>query len=97
MAEPGARRLMTDRPGATRSGFVRPSAAVGPWPEKPAMTSSPWPEVPLSSEAPTVMTSGSSPGLVTVPAPGPLLDDETVTTMPLSHARSTAALSGLRT
>ena len=50
MAEPGARRLMTDRPGATRSGLASPSAAVGPWPEKPAMTSSPRPAVPRSSD-----------------------------------------------
>src|SRR5437763_16535511 len=96
MADPGARSEMTDRPDATRSGLVRPSEEVGPAPEKPAMMSSPRPGVPLSSRAPTVTTSGSSPGLETVPAAGPLLADETGRTQPLSPARPTAALGAGR-
>src|SRR5207245_6209636 len=51
--ELGARRLMTERPEATRSGLARPFDAVGPWPEKPAITSSDRLAVPMSSTAPT--------------------------------------------
>src|SRR3954451_8475009 len=85
IVDPGARRETTDRPGAIRSGLAKPSP-VGPTPEKPGTVSSLRPVVPASSTAPTVITSGSSPGFVTVPTAGPRLPADTTTTMPASHA-----------
>src|ERR1700682_350578 len=68
--EPGARRLTTERPDATRSGLNAP-ALVGPTLLKLGIRSSAGVVVPLSSRAPTVMTRGSSPGEVMVPLLGP--------------------------
>ncbi len=51
--------------------------------------------VPWSSRAPTVMTSGSSPGLRMVPLKGPALPAEVTTVTPLRQAASTAMSSGL--
>jgi hypothetical protein len=46
--------------------------------------------VPRSSVAPTVITHGSSAGLVMVLGAGPLLLAATTTVMPAAQARSTA-------
>jgi hypothetical protein len=90
IALPGARSDTRWPPGATTSGLASPSAAVGPRLEKLGNWSSPRPRVPWSSIAPTVMTQGSSPGLEMVPALGPRLLAATTTTIPESHAFSTA-------
>src|SRR3954452_10452768 len=87
--EPGAASDTMCAPGATTSGFARPSAAVGPRPVKFDSTSSPRPLLPLSSIAPTVMTNGSSAGLLIVPAAGPRLEAATLTTTPACQAFST--------
>src|SRR4051812_3909522 len=68
MNEPGTRLDTTDPPGAARSGFGRPLEAVGPAPEKFGTESSFGLSVVLSRTAPTVMTKGSSAGLLIVPA-----------------------------
>ena len=92
-AEPTARVETTERPGAVRSGLVRPLEAVGPAAENAGTVSSPRPGVLRSATAPTVMTNGSSAGLEIVPASGPRLDALTTTVMPFAQARSTARLS----
>src|SRR3954469_12211513 len=86
MVEPGARRLTTLRPAATRSGLYQPSTAVGPTALNVVIVSSAADAVPLSSSAPAVTTSGSSPGEVIVPFIGPVLPAEATTTMPARHA-----------
>src|SRR2546423_1006353 len=94
MVEPGERDDTTDLPGASRSGLASLSAAVGPTPEKAARESSLLLTVVWSSEAPTVITIGSSAGLAIVPAALPWLPEATTTTMPEFHTRSTAKSSG---
>ena len=91
--EPGARRLMTERPDAIRSGLKTPRT-VGPTLLKLGTESSVGITVPLSSSVPTVTTRGSSPGEVIVPFAGPELPAETTTTMPAFQAFSTARSSG---
>ena len=54
--EPGTRRLATDRPGASRSGFLLPVAPGTPLEENVASASSATMVVPLGSEAPTLIT-----------------------------------------
>jgi hypothetical protein len=54
MYEPGARRLMTDRPGATKS-----TVRDVPWLEKSGTRSLPAEGLPRVSSAPTAMTNGS--------------------------------------
>src|SRR3954465_13432780 len=71
---PGAASETRCAPGATTSGFARPSVAVGPRPEKFGSTSSFVATVPLSSMAPTVMTNGSLAGSEIVDAAGPRFD-----------------------
>jgi len=90
MVEPGSRRLMTERPDDTRSGLNHPSGLVGPTLLNVVMLSVVGLVWPPSSTAPTVMTSGSSPGERMLPLPGPELPAETTTAMPDSHAFSTA-------
>src|ERR1700716_69099 len=90
---PGTRTETILRPGATRSGLVRPSA-VGPTLDHVGRLSSAAAAVPLSSEAPTVRMSGSMPGVWIVPAPGPLLPAAVTSTRPLRHANSAAAARG---
>src|SRR4051812_14941398 len=90
MVAPGAASDTRCAPGATRSGFARPSATVGPCELKFGIESSRGLTVPLSKLAPTVRTKGSSPGLEMVPAPGPRLEAATTTVMPDFHACSTA-------
>ena len=51
----------------------------------------------MSSSAPTVITSGSSPGDRMVPLNGPALPAEVTTAMPEFQAASTAWSSGLMT
>src|SRR6266850_3044915 len=53
---PGERRLTTFRPGATTSGFARPSTGVTPREDHDASASSTIVAVPLSSMPPTVIT-----------------------------------------
>src|ERR1700722_11458329 len=97
MVEPGAARLTTDRPEVTRSGLTQPSGLVGPMLLK-SFISSPLAEVDaISSSAPTVITSGSSPGDRMVPFAGPALPADTTTAIPEFHVASTAWSSGLRT
>src|SRR4051812_12994617 len=84
---------MTLRPGAMTSGLVTP-AAVGPRLDQSVIMSSLRLAVPRSSNAPTVTTSGSSPGLTIVPGPGPVLPAAATTTMPSCQSRSTAKSSG---
>ena len=93
--DPGARRLTTERPDATRSGFSQPSTEVGPTLENAVIVSSDGSAVPWSSRAPTVITSGSSPGLRIVPLKGPALPADVTTVIPARHAASTAWSSGL--
>src|SRR5258708_25789106 len=90
---PGTRTETILRPGATRSGLARPSA-VGPTLDHDGMLSSDGAAVLLSSEAPTVSTSGSMPGVWMVPAPGPLLPAAVTRTRPDSQASSAAAANG---
>src|SRR5580693_5859797 len=97
MVEPGAARLTTDRPEVTRSGLTQPSGDVGPAPLKSHISSSVIDDVAMSSRAPTVMTSGSSPGDRMVPLNGPALPAETTTAMPEAHTACTARSSGLMT
>ena len=73
IVEPGARKLTTERPEATKSGLNQPSGEVGPTLLIVVVVSSAVPAVPLSSKAPTVTTRGSSPGDVIVPLNGPAL------------------------
>ena len=71
----------------TRSGLTQPSGEVGPALLK-LVISSPLVEsvaAPMSSSAPTVMTSGSSPGDRMVPLNGPALPAEATTVMPAFH------------
>src|SRR5207302_3569458 len=93
--DPGARRLTTERPEASRSGLIQPSTEVGPTLLKAGDASSVAAAVPLSSRAPTVMTRGSSPGARIVPLNGPALPAEATTTMPTLQADSTALSRGL--
>ena len=90
MVEPGSSKLMTERPGATRSGLSQPSYSVGPTDENEHMPH--WDGLgdPLSAYAPTLMASGSSAGLVIVPLKGPELPAATTTVMPADQADSTA-------
>ena len=94
IVEPTARVDTTDPPGATRSGLAMPFERVGPAAENAGTVSSAMPGVLASAAEPTVMTHGSSAGLVTVPASGPRLDALTTTTRPAAQARSTAMFSG---
>src|SRR5205807_5272338 len=97
MVDPGVRRLTTERPEVARSGLNQPSTMVGPTLEKSDTLSSAGEAVPWSSRAPTVMTRGSSPGLMIVPLKGPALPAETTTTTPARQAASTAWSRGLST
>ena len=90
MVEPGSRSPMTDLPGATRSGFSHPSNWVGPTDDQGQAYQLAGEGELLSAYAPTVIASGSSPGLVIVPAEGPALPADTMTVMPARQARSTA-------
>ena len=83
----------------TRSGLTQPSGEVGPTLLKLVISSPPVEPVaaPMSSSAPTVMTSGSSPGDRMVPLNGPALPAEATTVMPASHTADTARSSGLIT
>ena len=76
-------------PGARRVGLANPSW-VGPRLENDATVSSPVPLVLLRSAAPTVMTKGSSAGLLMVPAEGPRFPAATTTVIPENHTCSTA-------
>ena len=58
-------------PGATMSGLVWKSSAVGPRELKPATLSSPRSTVPLWLDAPTVITHGALPGAPMAPYCGP--------------------------
>src|ERR1039458_2359856 len=97
MVEPGAARLTTDRPEVTRSGLAQPSRDVGPTLLKSVISSSAVDGVAMSSSAPTVMTSGSSPGDRMVPLKGPALPAEVTTVIPEFHTASTAWSRGLVT
>src|SRR6266536_1323255 len=97
IVEPGAARLTTDRPEVTRSGLTKPSADVGPALLKSHISSSVSDDAAMSSRAPTVMTSGSSPGERMVPLKGPELPAETTTAIPEPHTACTAWSSGLMT
>ena len=83
------------RPGAERSGFMKPSA-VGPYADHDARVSSLRPIVPSVSSAPTVMMNGSFPGaaIFTGPDDEPLLPTAATTTTPLIQSSSTALSSG---
>ena len=79
---PGTRTETILRPGATRSGLVeaiRRGADARPGRDACRRLAT---TVPLSSEAPTVSTSGSMPGVWMVPAPGPSLPAAVTTTRP---------------
>ena len=91
---PGERRLTIRRPGATTSGFARPSTEVGPRDDHDASESSAVVAVPLSSTPPTVITYGSLPGVVTDELFGPSLPAETTTVRPEKTSTSTAVASG---
>src|ERR1700758_4377858 len=80
--EPGSRRLTTERPDVTRSGLNQPSGLVGPTLLNVVIVSFAGLDFPPSSTAPTVMTSGSSPGERIVPLPGPELPAEVTTEIP---------------
>src|SRR5580692_6457740 len=97
MVEPGAARLTTDRPEVTRSGLTQPSGEVGPALLKSVISSPAADGEAMSSKAPTVITSGSSPGERMVPLNGPALPAEATTVTPESHAAWTAWSSGLMT
>ena len=97
IAEPGAARLTTDRPGATRSGLTQPSGEVGPTLLKSVISSSAVDGVAMSSSAPTVMTRGSSPGDRMEPLNGPAFPAEVTTVMPEFQTASTAWSRGLVT
>src|ERR1051326_256860 len=97
MVDPGARRLTTERPGATRSGLNHPSGLVGPTALNDGTVSSLLVAVPWSLEAPPVMTSGSSPGVRMVPLKGPAFPADTTTATPLRQAASTALSRGFIT
>src|SRR5580658_8016173 len=71
MVEPGSRKLITERPEATRSGLNQPSGEVGPTLLNDGTLSPAVATLALSSRAPTVITSGSSPGDMIVPLNGP--------------------------
>ena len=86
MVEPGARSETIETPGASRSGLPPP------WLENAAGASSARSAVPAVSAAPTVMTNGSSAGLVT--GAEPRFPADTTTTRPARQARWTAAFSG---
>ena len=90
MAEPGAARLTTDRPEVTRSGLAQPLAEVGPALLKLFISSSLTDGVAMSSSAPTVITSGSSPGDRMLPLNGPALPADTTTAIPEFQTASTA-------
>ncbi len=81
----------------TRSGLTQPSGEVGPTLLKSVISSSAADVVAMSSRAPTVITSGSSPGERMVPLNGPALPAETTTAIPEFHTASTAWSRGLRT
>ena len=95
MYEPGARRLTSETPGATRSGPRLPLPLL-PRLEKDATVSSSVSLVPWVSRLPTASTSGSNAGLASPPSFVVPLPAETTTTMPLSHATSAACASGSR-
>ena len=86
MKDPGARRLTSERPGATRS---TPRALL-PRLLNSATVSSPVVKVPCGSLAPTAMTKGSRAGLVSDGAVAPWLPADTTTTMPCRQATSAA-------
>src|SRR6266571_3375667 len=94
MAEPGAARLTTDRPGVTRSGLTQPSGDVGPPLLQLVISSSLGEPVAMSARAPAVITSGSAPGDRMVPSNGPALPAEATTVIPAFHTASTAWASG---
>ena len=91
---PGERRLTILRPGATRSGFARPSIGVMPREDHEASASSSGVAVPLSSMPPTVITYGSVPGDVIVRSFGPSLPADTTTVMPAKTSTSAAVARG---
>ena len=95
IVEPGAATLTTERPEVTRSGLTQPSIDVGPALLKLVISSFPVTGWARSSRAPTVITSGSSPGDRMVPLVGPALPAEATTAMPEFQAASTARSSGL--
>ena len=81
-------------PGASTSGFVKPSC-VTPRLDHDATTSSSSIDVPLSSSAPAVITNGSLPGAKdTEFDEEPSLPAAAATTMPENQAASAAASSG---
>src|ERR1700754_3566500 len=79
-------------PGAITSGLTKPSCV------RPALDQyarEPLPLLPVSSEPPTLITNGSLPGAyLTASLSLPRLPEAATTTMPFSHAYSTAASSG---
>src|SRR5689334_23251160 len=88
-------------PGATRSGFWKPSYQVGPRDEYHGMLSSLRVAVPFMSSDPTVMADGALPGEFIPAYPTscvvgspPLFPADTTTTMPAATACSTACTSG---
>src|SRR5437763_14479806 len=84
--------LTTDVPGASRSGFHHASHEVGPLLLNDATLASAVLTVCASFKAPSVMTSGSSPGDVMVPRSGPLLPAD-VTTTKLARVMASTAWS----
>src|SRR3954470_13150948 len=79
-------------PGARTSGLARPSCVV---PTLDQSAREPWPLLPVSSMPPTEITYGSLAGAYcTASAAVPRLPAAATTTMPFSHAYSTAASSG---
>src|SRR5919198_5488846 len=87
---PATRRPRTCSPGASESGFAKPSS-VGPRPENVDIASSVVHSVPLSPYEPAEITNGSDAGDVTVPASGPALPAAATTVTLLNHAASTSA------
>ena len=71
--------------------------SVGPTLLKSVISSSAAEVVAMSSSAPTVMTSGSSPGERIVPLNGPALPAETTTAIPEFHDCLDGLSSGLST
>src|SRR5919108_1926423 len=83
------------RPGAERSGLVKPSI-VFPYADQLGSVSSLGSDVPFWSSAPTVITNGSLPGAYDIETgpPLPWLPAAATTTMPFSQSASTARSSG---
>ena len=77
--------------------MTQPSGDVGPTLLKSVISSPATDGEAMSSRAPTVMTSGSSPGERMVPLKGPALPAETTTAMPEPQTACTAWSSGLMT